>query len=71
MYLVIGREGCSRCEMIKNILTNKNIKFEYELFETFNQEDKDKYLNMAKQAKLLAMPIIIQNDKVIDFKEVI
>jgi glutaredoxin len=71
MYLVIGKESCSRCETIKNILNNKGISYDYKLLELLPQEDKDRYMSMARQAKQLAMPIIIKEDKVVDFKEVV
>jgi glutaredoxin len=71
MHLLIGKENCSRCDTIKNIFNNRGIEFEYKLLDSFSCEEKEKYLSMAREAKQFAMPIIILNDKVIDFKEVI
>lgn len=68
--LVVGKENCSRCDMVKNILTNKKIEFSYVKLEDLSQEEKSEYLKMAKEAKQFEMPIIIKDNTVIAFQEV-
>jgi glutaredoxin len=71
MYLLLGKENCSRCEMVKTILTNKNIEFEYKLLNDLTNDLKFKYLNNARENGLIELPLIIKDNQVIDFKEVI
>jgi glutaredoxin len=69
--LVVGKQQCSRCDMTKNILNNKQIDFEYVLMEDLSEEDKAKYRKMAITAKQLEMPLIIKDNKIITLQEVI
>lgn len=71
MYLLIGKENCSRCEMVKNILDNKNVEYTYKMINDFSEEDKTKYMTLARKEGQMAMPIIIKDETVIDFKEII
>jgi len=69
--LLIGKNNCSRCDMTKNILSNKNVEFEYVLMESLPQEEQAKYRKMAIMAKKMEMPLIIKEDKIITIAEVI
>jgi len=71
MYLLIGKENCSRCEMIKNILSNKNIEFEYKILESFSEEERKNYIKLGKEFKQTSFPLIVKDNKVLDLKEVI
>ena len=71
MYLLLGKENCSRCEMVKNILTNKNIEFEYKLLNDLSNDIKFRYLAMARESRLIELPLIIRDNRVIDFNEII
>lgn len=71
MTLVIGKENCSSCEITKNILKNKNIEFEYKLLDSLKEEDKDKYLKLAKEGRQMSMPLIIKNQQLVTLQEVI
>jgi glutaredoxin len=57
--------------MIKNILTNKNIEFEYKLLESLSEEEGIKYKQLGREYKQLSFPLIIKDNKVYDLKEVI
>jgi glutaredoxin len=70
LILVIGTENCSRCIMTKTILINKQIDFEYKLIDSFSDEDKDKYMNMAQQAGQMSFPLIVKDNKIITLWEV-
>jgi glutaredoxin len=71
MYLLIGKKNCSRCEIIKNILLNKNINYKYKLFEDLSSEEKNRYIKLAKKNNQMEFPLIIKNNQIIDFKEVV
>ena len=70
MIKLIGTTNCGRCVMVKNILTEKNIEFEYSLIEDLDQEIKDKYFDLAKEANQKSMPLIIQDNKIINLEDV-
>ena len=70
MIKVIGKKSCSRCDMTKNILNNKNIPYEYLMLEDVSQEDKAMYLKMAREAKQMEMPLIIKDNIVVNLQEV-
>jgi len=67
---VIGNHGCSRCEITKQILTNKGIEFEYELLSDLPEETQKLYMKSAKLKGQLNMPLIFKNDELIDIKEI-
>jgi len=71
MILVIGTENCSRCNMVKNILNNKNIEYDYKLINSLSDEDKNKYINMAQCIGQMSFPLIIKDEKIITLQEVI
>jgi glutaredoxin len=56
--------------MTTNILTNKNIPFEYKLFDSLSQEDQDKYLNIAKNVNQTSFPIIFKDDKIVTLQQI-
>lgn len=68
MLLVLGNSNCSRCEVVKTILTNKGIEFRYELMEDLPSGIKGSYMKMAREAKMLSMPILIQGGKVMSIE---
>lgn len=68
---VIGRTGCSRCEMVKNLFKNKGISYTYQLLDDLNNEDKDKFIEQAQSKGLMNLPLIIKNDEVVDLDEMI
>lgn len=71
MILVIGKENCSNCEMVKTILKNKNIQFEYLLLDDLNKNDKSNYLNMARNEGKMSLPLIIVDNKIKSLQEVV
>lgn len=71
MIKVIGKENCSRCDIVKNILENNNIQFVYKKIEECDEPERRYYRKLAIHSKQLEMPLLIKDDKVIDIKEVI
>lgn len=70
MILVIGTQNCSRCGMIKNILTEKGIEYEYKLINEMLTEERDEYMDMAKAKNQMSFPLIIRENKLITLQEV-
>lgn len=70
MILVIGTENCSRCNMTKTILTNKNIEFEYKLIDSLPKEDQEKYLNIAQKNNQMSFPIIFQDNELVTLQKI-
>lgn len=58
MLKVIGKNNCSRCDMVKNILNNKGIEFEYELMEELGCDEKKEYMKMARENGIMEFPLI-------------
>lgn len=69
--LVVGKENCSRCDMVKNIFKENNVNFEYVKFEELSQEKQKEYRKLAILKKQLEMPLILLNNTLIDYKEVL
>ena len=70
MIKVIGKTGCNRCTMTKNILTNKNVEFEYLLFEDLSSDEQNKYMKLVEEQTMIELPLIIKNDKLITLQEI-
>ena len=70
MIKVIGQKNCSRCDMVKNILNQHNVKYVYFLIEDLNEDEKIEYITMARETGNLQMPLIIKNEQLINLKEV-
>jgi glutaredoxin len=68
---VIGTKGCSRCITIKNILTSKNIDYEYLFFDELMPSDKEKFKNLAEENNQFQFPLIIKDEKLIDIKDIL
>lgn len=71
MIKVIGKNNCSRCDMTKNILDNKNIPYEYIKLEDCEPEVKKEYLAMARKVRQMEMPLIIKDNNIVTLQEVI
>lgn len=68
---VIGKESCSRCEMVKTMLINKKIDFSYTTLDELEDDLKKVYLKEARTKGLMNLPLIIKDNTVIDLKEAI
>ena len=70
MVRVIGDKGCSRCEITKQILKNKGVIYEYILMSELPIEEQEKLNSMALESKMLQMPLILKDDKLVEVKEI-
>lgn len=71
MIKVVGNKGCSRCEMVKNILSNKNVEYEYILFLDLDKKEQEELMEKSKSIGQLSFPIIMKGENIIDIKEII
>lgn len=70
MIILLGKNNCSRCDMVKSILDNKDISYQYKKIEECSQEEQEKYLYLARENRQLGFPLIIKDDKIITIQEV-
>lgn len=70
MIKVIGKKSCSRCEVVKTVLKNKNIAYQYYNIDSLNETDKNKYTSIAKNEGVKSFPLIFKDDKLITLQEV-
>lgn len=71
MIKVIGKENCSQCLLIKNLLTNKGIKFNYIDLHSLSKEEQNNYIKKAQQNKIMQLPLIIENNDFISLHKFI
>lgn len=57
MIKVYGKENCGKCMSLKNILTDRNIEFEY-------IEDLKALMVVASKARIMSAPVIEYNNNV-------
>lgn len=67
---VIGNHNCTRCEVVKNILDNRKVEYEYKILSDLNKEEKEKILSKARSKGIMQMPVIIKDDEVVELSEV-
>jgi glutaredoxin len=71
MLLIIGTKNCSRCNMTKAILNNKNVEYTYKLNNEISKNELNEYLNKARSAGLMSFPLIIKDDEIIKLEDVV
>jgi glutaredoxin len=71
MIQVIGTENCSRCLMTKQILKNKNIEFEYVMFDRIDASLQSYLMEQAKKQGLMNFPLILKDEQLVELKDVI
>ena len=70
MILLLGKNNCSRCDMVKSILDNKAVEYQYKKIEDCSKEEQYKYLELARINKQMEFPLIIKDGKIITIQEV-
>ncbi|EQC1535575.1 glutaredoxin domain-containing protein [Clostridium botulinum] len=71
MLKVIGKENCSQCLLVKNLLTNKGINFNYIDLYSLSKEEQSNYIKEAQKNKIMQLPLIIENNDFINLQEFI
>lgn len=51
MIKVYGKEGCSKCESLKEILNNKGVEYEY-------IQDLKTLMMVASKARIMSAPVV-------------
>jgi glutaredoxin len=69
MIRVIGQLGCSNCEITKQILKKKGIKFEYELMSNLPNEEQDILYSLAELKGYTNMPLIFSDNQLVDIAQ--
>ena len=69
MVRVIGNKGCFNCEITKQILKKKGVKFSYELFSELSEDEQNKLNELAISKGLMKMPLILKNNELITIVE--
>jgi len=71
MVLVIGQEGCSKCEEKVKELENSNTPFLYFDFNKMDKETQSQFLNLRHKygIKSFKIPLILKDGKLYDIDE--
>ena len=69
MVRVIGNKGCVNCEITKQVLKKKGVKFSYELFSELSEDEQNKLNELAISKGLMKMPLILKNNELITIVE--
>lgn len=71
MLKVIGSKNCSRCTMLKTILSNKGKEYSYLDLEELDNETQNTLSKLAEESGLKSLPYILQDNKLLTMQEVI
>ena len=70
MIRLIGKKGCSRCEITKQILKKKGVEFNYELISELSNEEQELLNKMVQETGLMQMPLILKDGILTEIKEI-
>lgn len=63
MIILFGSENCVRCDVIKDMLKNKNISFEYQILDKLDKRDFDHIVNLqVMKFNVTVLPIIYDTE---------
>lgn len=62
---VIGRESCGQCKSVKSVLGNKGVAYTTVDFDTLSAENRREYMERARCAKSIGLPIIEIGEEVV------
>lgn len=68
---IIGTKNCSRCEMVKNLLTSKKIEFNYQIIDDLNEDEKNEIMNLGELNNQRSFPFLISGEKLLTINEII
>jgi glutaredoxin len=61
MITVYGTKTCSKCRIVKNILTERNIPFRYVDIDEFKEDIKQEFYEDIKNHGVLSLPAIMKD----------
>jgi glutaredoxin len=70
MYTIIGREGCTHCQIIKELMKENGIEFQYKMMDEIPKTERFEYIKVAKQNGQVSLPIILKDGVFIKTTEV-
>lgn len=65
LIVIYGRPGCGACENVKNILNKKSIAYTYIDISQMDEKGFDIIMQDAEAAGIRALPIIMQDGKIV------
>lgn len=71
LIIVYGQKCCGACENVKALLNKRNILFEYIDILQLSEIDYTNIMNMAQEAGMRSMPIIMINGKIVTLSDVL
>ena len=71
MIKIIGTLGCINCIKTKKVLEDKNIEFEYIIFNNLSSEEQDNIIKIAEQNCIGSFPIILNNEEISTLEDVL
>lgn len=69
MIELIGSKNCGRCQMVKTILTNGGVNFQYSILEELPKEKRNEIMAAARLVGQMSFPLIFKNNKIISLEE--
>lgn len=70
MISLIGNKNCNRCNMIKTILDNKKIEYDYYILDDLSNEVQSKILEIAQSNGIMNFPLVFVDKEIKDVKEI-
>lgn len=67
---VIGTKNCTACLITKKLLAEREIAFEYKLYDELTPADKEAIMAKARAASHMNFPIIMREGAVVQLSEV-
>jgi glutaredoxin len=71
MLKIIGTENCGRCNIVLNLLKEKEVRFDYAKLKDLPNEEQILLMDKAKQKKQLSFPLILKDGELVTLQEVI
>jgi len=68
MIVIVGKKSCSKCEMVKKLLTKRSIEFNY---IDIDSDNSGKLLDRVIKENDSHYPMILKDDKVVSLKDVL
>lgn len=71
MYSLYGNKGCNRCTIVKNLMDNKGIEYDYKQLDDLEPEEKKRIMQSAMKAGKMSLPLIMKEEQFLVLEEVV
>lgn len=69
-FRLFSQIGCTKCNVVKNLLMGKNVVFEEVLINNLSEEDKEGLFKMTEKYNIRSTPFILdEGDNLITLKD--